>query len=230
MRRLGWLFLSFAFGLFLLPAAVAQVHQDEHGDAAKKGDAKKPPSDLKPPASLKVRTDKPLGEGKTPLSYADMAPGWHITTNSQAAIFYDPANTAKGEYTLEADIYLFPMEHNHEGYGVFLGGSDLEGAGQKYVYFLLRGSGEFMVKRRKGDVAETVTEWTANPAILPAPAKDPVKNTIVIHVGKDSVDFSADGTKLASFPRKDLDCDGIFGLRINHGINVHVSALKMSKK
>lgn len=217
------------FVSLLLGSAVAQEHKHESADTAKKTEEKAPPAKLQPPASWKVRTDKALGAGKTPLAYVAMPPGWHITTNSQAAIFYDPANTAKGEYTVEAEIHVFPMEHNREGYGVFLGGSDLAGPGQKYVYFLLRGSGEFMVKRRSGDATETVNDWTPNAAILPAPAKDPVKNTIVIHVGKDAVDLSANGVKLASFPRKDVDCDGIFGLRINHGINVHVSSLKLSK-
>ena len=177
-----------------------------------------------------MRTDKPLSAGKTPLSYVAMPPGWHITTNSQAAIFYDPANTAKGDFTLESVIHVFPMEHNHEGYGVFLGGSDLEGAGQKYVYFLLRGSGEFMVKRRNGDATELVNDWTPNAAILPAPAKDPVKNIVRIVAGKDTVDFYANGAKLASVPRKNAAVDGIFGLRVNHGINLHVASLELKKK
>ena len=38
-----------------------------------------------------------------------------------------------------------------EAYGVFIGGSDLQAANQKYTYFVIRQDGKFLIKRRAGN-------------------------------------------------------------------------------
>ncbi len=45
-------------------------------------------------------------------------------------------------------------------YGLFVGGQDLEGDDQKYLYFLIRRSGEFLIKTRAGDETSVVHPWT----------------------------------------------------------------------
>ena len=207
-------------------AAVAQEHQHDAAPA-KLAEAKAPAKEVKPPADWKLRLDKPLAPGKDPLSFVEMAPGWHVTTSSSAAIRYHPARMAKGYFTVESEMFLFSTEHLHEGYGVIIGGRDLEGPAQAYIYFLLRGDGQFIVKRRAGDVTETLVPWTPSAAILAMKPDANVKNAIKVVVGAETVDFYANGEKLTSLPRKDIIADGIVGLRINHGINIHVSSLKL---
>ncbi len=38
------------------------------------------------------------------------------------------------------------------------------------------------------------------------------------------------GEKVASLPRGQLNVDGIVGLRVNHGLDVHVSELSVERK
>ncbi|MBI2683126.1 MAG: hypothetical protein HYX26_07925 [Acidobacteriales bacterium] len=220
--------LMFA-SLVTVVSAPAQEHQ--HDAAPKKAaETKAPAKELKPPADWKLRLDKPLAPGKEPLSFVEMAPGWHVTTNSSAAILYHPARSAKGSFTIESEMFLFSTEHIHEGYGVIFGGSDLEGPNQAYIYFLLRGDGQFIVKRRAGDATETLVPWTPSTVILPMKPDANVKNALKVVVGAETIDFFANGEKLTSLARKGIVTDGVVGLRINHGINIHVSSLKLDGK
>jgi hypothetical protein len=124
-------------------------------------------------------------------------------------------------------IHLFKPESSHpEAYGIFVGGKDLEGAGQSYVYFLLRTDGKYLVKQRTGATTKEVVPPTASPAVKPYEAgKSSVPNTLAVAAGAQTVDFLINGTKVASRPRAELPVDGIVGLRANHQINIHVQTL-----
>ena len=159
--------------------------------------------------------------------FVSMAPGWHISTGRGAGIFYDPSMTARSEYTLTSTVLLFdPGRRHREAYGVFFGGRDLQGDGQAYSYFVIRDTGEYLIKRRKGSSTETVVDWTTTDAIMKYPGDgEQAKNVLEVVCGAESVDFYVNGTKLTSLPRNQLDVDGIVGLRLNHGLEVHVSEL-----
>jgi hypothetical protein len=195
--------LSFVALLLLAPAALAQ--------------------DLERPAHWLVRLDR-AGTSESDVYFVEMPPGWHITTGP-AAIFYDPARTATGSYRLSAEVYLFPGERR-EGVGVFFGGRQLDGADQAYAYFLIRKDGRFLVKTRHGSETQVVVPWTEHAAIVPHEGgEDPVKNVLGVEVGSEEVLFYVNGERVTSVPRTELDCDGMVGLRVNHGLNVHVSTL-----
>ena len=57
-----------------------------------------------------------------------------------------------------------PAEHP-EAYGLFIGGSNLAAASQKYTYFLVRQDGKFLIKRRDGAQTPNIMDWTASPAV-----------------------------------------------------------------
>ena len=67
--------------------------------------------------------------------------------------------------------------------------------------------------------------WTPNSAVLPAKGPDPVKNVLRVEAGAAEVVFSVNGSVVTKQPRGSLAMDGLFGLRIGKGINVHVSRL-----
>lgn len=89
-----------------------------------------------------------------------MEPGWHVTTGP-AVILYDPSRTGTGEFRVEAETNLFDPGERREGYGIFVGGSDLAGDGQRYLYFLLRRDGRFLIKARSGEETRVVRSWTS---------------------------------------------------------------------
>ena len=98
------------------------------------------------PADWKVRFDRPASDSD--LYFVDMPPGWHITTGP-SCILYNPANTVSGSFRVDAKIFLFPGDRR-EGFGIFVGGADLDNENQSYLYFLIRKDGRYLVKRRTG--------------------------------------------------------------------------------
>jgi hypothetical protein len=174
------------------------------------------------PPDWMVRFDRPAPDSA--IYFVDMPPGWHITTGP-AAILFDPAMTADGTYHVRSEIFLFPGERL-EGYGIFIGGSDLQGDGQAYTYFLLRKDGQFLVKERRGSETGTLVPWTAHAAIVPHEGgEDPVKNVVEVDVGADGVAFIVNGETVHRLDRTAIATDGVVGLRVNHRLNLHVASL-----
>jgi hypothetical protein len=186
--------------------------------------------DLQRPEGWNVRLDRPNMTEADIEQFVAMPPGWHITTGHAAGIFYDPKMTASGEYTMSVKIHLFdPGERHREAYGVFFGGSDLQGEGQRYSYFLLRDTGEFIVKQRVGAEAPTVVGWTANDAIKKFAGQGSVPNVLEVRVGADSVRFFVNGQHATSVAKSRLSTDGVYGLRLNHALNVHVEPFEVKQ-
>lgn len=74
-------------------------------------------------------------------------------------------DTAHGNFRAETKLFLFDTEGRNEGYGLIIGGRDLEGDDQVYTYFLLRNSGEFLVKGRKGSDTNLIKDRTPHDSI-----------------------------------------------------------------
>lgn len=175
------------------------------------------------PAGFTARTD----EGKvTDVKMETMAPGWHVTTGP-ATILYRSADKATGDYEWNAKLHLFPAKGGHnEAYGIFVGGSDLAGAGQKYTYFIIRGDGTWKVKRRDGAKVTDVTPgWTANDAIVKAKADGPVANLLAVVVKGGKASFQVNGKEVYSTASSNVDTNGIPGVRINHELSIHLESM-----
>jgi hypothetical protein len=183
--------------------------------------------DLERPAEWKIRFDRPNSPDSA-LYFVEMPPGWHITTGP-ACILYDPARTATGDYHVQSEIFLFPGERR-EAFGVFLGGRDLDGPDQSYTYFLIRKDGSFLIKQRRGRQTETLSPWKPHEAIVEHDGGEgTAKNVLEIRAGAQTVDFYVNAQQVASLPRSSVDTDGIVGLRVNHGLNLHVSSLSVEQ-
>ena len=181
--------------------------------------------DLERPADWKVRFDRPAPD--TAVYFVSMPPGWHITTGP-AGILYNPKHAARGEYRVESEVFLFPGERR-EGFGVFLGGEDLEGANQSYLYFLIRKDGSYLIKRRAGNDTQVIVPWTVHEAIVKHDGGEgTAKNVLAVECAADQVLFFVNGRQVNSLPRAEADVDGIVGLRVNHQLNIHVASLEVT--
>ncbi|UCG84835.1 MAG: hypothetical protein JSW71_12840 [Gemmatimonadota bacterium] len=180
--------------------------------------------ELERPADWQVRFDRPTSDS---VYFVTMTPGWHLTTGP-SAIFYNPSTTAAGEYRVSSEIYLFPGDRR-EGFGLFIGGTDLEGEGQSYLYFLIRKDGRYIVKRRNGVETPTITPWTEHPAIVRQSGDQQAKNVLEIDVGPERLTFYVNGETVTSIPRGALLTDGVVGLRVNHNLNLHVTSLTITR-
>ncbi len=176
------------------------------------------------PAGWQVRLDRPEQDASA-VAFWTMPPGWHITTGP-ACILYDPSRTTVGEYRLQAEIILFDPGDRREAFGVFIGGKDLADDNLSYDYFLIRKDGRYLIKRREGSETQVIKPWTEHPAIIKYDgSSETAKNVLAIDVGPHEVHFLVNGEKVTSFPRSKINTDGVVGLRVNHALNIHVSAL-----
>ncbi len=166
------------------------------------------------------------------IAFVTMKPGWHITTGP-AAILYNPTQTAAGRFHVTSETFLFDPGVRREAYGILIGGRNLAGADQAYTYFVIRRTGEFLIKRRSGAKTTTVKDWTSHPAIARydegKPDQRSVKNVLEVRVDRETTGFFVNTSEVARLPTSDIDTDGIVGLRVNHLLNIHVTSLDVSK-
>lgn len=177
-------------------------------------------------AGWKVRADRstsatdPDGAGK--IQFMAMGKGFHAI-NPQAAVYWNPANTAKGAYTVKGTFTLNEPSNHNNYYGLAVGGSNLEGPTQAYVYFLIAQDGSFLVKRRAGDAkTDDVVAKTPHAAIKKPDATGKSINVLEVRVLADKVDYAVNGTVVGSSPKAGLTTDGIWGIRVNHLLNVTI--------
>jgi hypothetical protein len=191
------------------------------------------PQGLKTPGDWKWIPDSPArvieaGDAKPDAMYfVAMPPGWHIT-QGPGALLYQPDYQGRGNFVVEAEMFLFP-DSSTEEYGVFLGGKSLDATGRTYVAFVGRRDGQAAVLDRKASGLTPLVPWTAS-AVAPQKGPDAVKNVFTVEVGTTEITFSANGTVVTKLPRTSVVVDGAFGLRAGKGINLHVSRLELTHK
>jgi hypothetical protein len=108
----------------------------------------------------------------------------------------------------------------HEGYGILFGGSGLDGPeqGQVYSYFLVRGDGSFLVKRRQGMETPVVQDWTQHPVIRRDVDEAGKPNELEVEVTDTVVAFRVNGTEVARVPAAELSLRGLAGVRTAHEV------------
>ena len=164
----------------------------------------------------------------------------HVTTGP-AVTYWNPANKAKGDYTVSATFlepkYMNLNDHPHP-YGVMIGGNDLGTDKQTYLYCAAYGNGTFIV-RGFGPAPFQVNgrRASADPAVNKASAKDqPVTQEIALSVKGDKVECAINDKVVGSYDKaavvgegKLKSTDGIYGVRFGHNTEVMVKGLKLSK-
>ena len=167
----------------------------------------------------------PAGEVK----FMAMAGGFH-TANPQAAIFWNPKNTATGNYTLKA-TFAQNQRSSHPNYlGLMFGGSNLDGANQSYTYFTVAQNGTWLVKQRNGEATKDIVARSKNEAIVQIDANGKATNTLEVRVLADKIDYVVNGTVVGSSPKTGVTTDGIYGFRVNHALpEVVITGLALTK-
>lgn len=205
------------------------------------------------PAGWKQRIDRSTSasdpDAAGDVKFVTAGTGYHIETPS-AGVFWNPINTAAGNYTLKGTFTLNKRSGHVNHYGLVFGGSNLEGATQKYTYFMVAQDnpaggrsqpqplGVWLSKTRNGDTtAATFTGLTGagrNGAVPHAAVKVPDAsgksvNTLEVRVLADKVEFVVNGTVVHSAPKAGLTTDGIWGIRSNHLLDINVTDLAVTK-
>ena len=201
-----------------------------------------------------VRADRSTSatdpDGAGEIKFMAMGGGFHAI-NPAAAVYWNPANTASGNYTVKGSFKLLKPSGHTNYYGLVFGGSALEGAEQHYLYFLVAQDGTFLVKQRAGDrmpdpnapagrggrgrgpqpITQDVVAKTPHASVQQPGADGTSVNALEVRVKADAVDFVVNGTVVHTMPKAGLPgpTDGIAGIRVNHQLNVEITGFAVAR-
>lgn len=181
------------------------------------------------PAGWTARADEKAGTAN--VKVVPMGKGIHVTLGP-AIILYRDKTGGSGPFHTLATFTQTKAPRHPEGYGLFYGGQALDGAGQKYTYFLVRGDGTYLVKRRDGEKTTEITKgWVASPAVHKADAKGVATNLLEIDHKRDpsKVVFLVNSEPVYSLDAKATDVNGTVGIRANHHLDLHIDGFDVHR-
>ncbi|MBI2072151.1 MAG: hypothetical protein HYT81_03765 [Gemmatimonadetes bacterium] len=162
-------------------------------------------------------------------------------TTGPATTYWNPANTASGDYTVKATFtepkYMNLMNHPHP-YGIVIAGNDLGTDTQSYLYCAAYGSGTFIVRGFGPEPFQMGGRRpTPHDAVHKAAgAGQPVTQEIAVSVKGDQVSCAINGTVVASYPKAELvtagklkSTDGVYGIRFAHNTEGTVAGLSVTR-
>ena len=164
----------------------------------------------------------------TNARYATKSGSWDVTTGP-AHIIFAGKDSASGAYTASATFSQLEAPRHPEGYGIFVGGRDLGSASRSYTYFLVRGSGELLVKSRVGAKTTDVLTWRSNVAVPKADSAGRATYSLAIRVAADSVRFMVNDKPVGAVKAGTVATDGVAGLRVNHNLHVLTAPVTISR-
>jgi hypothetical protein len=210
------------------PAAAPAAAPADTGMKGMNMDADKSAAGTGVPAGYTGVTDH--ADGKiTDAKYTANGGRWEVQTGP-AHITFAAKDSAKGQYQVSTTIDQLEKPKHPEAYGVFLGGSNLtDPAKQKYGYFVVRGTGEYLIKTRDGENTTSVVDWTASPKVPKEDANGKASYKITVHVAPDTVHFLVNDNLVTAVPKSKFPTEGIAGIRVNHNLHVAVTPIVISK-
>jgi hypothetical protein len=186
------------------------------------------------PQGWKMRVDRSAAatdpDASGSIKFVTQGSGFHAT-NPQAAVYWNPANTVTGPYTLKGTFTLMKPSGHTNYYGLVFGGNAIEGPQESYLYFVVAQDGTWLIKRRDGDGTSNVSAKTPSDAVKKPDASGQSKNALEVRVGADKIDFVVNGVVVNTQPKSGATAksDGIYGIRINHLLEVQVDGFGISR-
>ncbi len=161
-------------------------------------------------------------------------------TTGPAVTYWNPKNTAKGDYTVKATFYepkYMSLNNHPHPYGIVIAGNDLGTDQQSYLYCAAYGNGKFIVRGFGPEPFQMNGRGAEDPAVNKAAGVgQPVTQEIAVSVKGDKVECSINNKVVASYDKSALvtagklkSTDGIYGIRFAHNTEATVTGLKMTK-
>jgi opacity protein-like surface antigen len=189
-------------------------------------------------AGWKGRVDRrPAQQGKTVNDSKFLSENGALRLSvGPAGNFWNPANTAAGDYEVKATFKEHKMASDHpHSYGIFIGGANLESDTETLMYCIAYGTGVYSVKTFHGAKVTTLVNMQASPAIKKAGANGESTNEIGWRVQGGKPSCVINGQVVKTFEKAEVvgadkltSTDGVYGLRVSHNLELTVSGL--SKK
>ena len=203
------------------PATAAPAHANADSDRAVAGAGL--------PAGWAARTDR--GGPATNVKMAPMGKGLHITLGP-STILYRAADSVTTAFHTLATFTRTKAPAHPEGYGLFVAGRNLDGEAQQYVYFLVRGDGSYLIKRRNGATTENISAgWVKHASAATADSTGKAVDRLEIDGKADgsNVNFRVNGQIVHTIKASEIDLRGIVGLRANHNLDLQVDGFDIHR-
>ena len=199
------------------------------GDPGASGDPQDIASSSHLPVGYALRLDR---QNRDPADFvATVNEGGLQVRTGPAGLLYRPDQVVDvRSYAVRARFTEINAPRGHrEGFGLFIGGQDLEGTNQRYTYFLVRADGRYLIKQRDGtSTRETSNGWQSSEAVQAATMEDAdVTNELAIAVDGERLRFSCNGALVADMPIGDLSAQGVVGVRVNHNLQVRIQDFRV---
>lgn len=161
-------------------------------------------------------------------------------TTGPAVTYWNPANTASGNYTVKATFreaeFMELNDHAHP-YGIVIAGNRMGTDEQSYLYCAAYGNGRFIVRGFGPAPFQLNGRGAEHAAVNRASGKgQPVTQEIAVSVRGDRVDCAINGQVVASYPRSEVvaagrlaSTDGIYGIRFGHNTSATVTGLTVTR-
>jgi hypothetical protein len=164
------------------------------------------------------------------VRFAAQGSGFHVVA-PQAAVFWNAATIATGNYTLTGTFTLVKPSDHTNYYGLVFGGSDLEGPRQSYLYFMVAQDGTWLIKQRIGDLRTNDISKMRHPSVKTPDASGMSTNALEVRVMPTKIDYAVNGTVVHSTPKTGATAktDGLYGIRVNHRLEVRVDGFGLAK-
>lgn len=178
-----------------------------------------------------VRTDRDAATDN--LNFRMEGSAYRVTVGP-AVVLYREGDRASGQYEVSGTFtQMSSLGHAHS-YGLIIGGSDLQGAGQAYTYFVVRGDGVYLLKKRDGEELTVLTQggdrsgYVANDAIHSENGDGVATNELTVRVRASDVQFLVNGAVVITTPKSQVHTDGLVGMRINHNLDIRIESFELS--
>jgi hypothetical protein len=155
--------------------------------------------------------------------------GLSIVTGPAGIAWRDEDRVGSGDFRVEATFTQLSAPVGYrEAYGIFVGGLDLDGPDREYTYLLVRPTGDFLLKRRRGETTEVLLDWTAHAAVSSVQAEgDEPRNTLAIEVHAEQTRFLVNRSVVFDLPTSEARPYGLAGIRANHRLDIRLHSWTM---
>ena len=162
----------------------------------------------------------------------------HVTTGP-AVTYWNPANTASGDYTVKATFlepkFMALNSHPHS-YGIFIGGNGLGTDQMSLVYCVAYGDGNVLV-RGFAPAVFTLLNTSPNAGVHKAAGVgQPVTQEIAWRVKGGRAECAINGTVVAGYDKAQLtgagklhSTDGVYGIRFTHNVEAVITGFGVTK-
>ena len=173
------------------------------------------------------------GKKITDSKFAAEGAGAYRLSIGPAGDFWNPANTARGDYEVMGTFKEHKMAASHpHSYGIFIGGNGLDTDTETLMYCIVYGNGTYSIKTFHGANVVTLVNAEASPAIVKADANGVATNTVGWRVRGGQASCVINGQVVKTLEKsafiaadKLTTTDGIWGIRVSHNLELTVSGL-----